>query len=70
MMDTRLINQVIVWERILEIETEKQKNLHPKAQAFSSINSEPRLNVNKSIFSRIFKFSQDRKFSSHSSEPA
>jgi hypothetical protein len=69
-MDTRLINQVVVWERILEMENEKQKNIHPKAQAYSSIASDPRIKEKKSIVSQILKFGHKSNFASHSLEPA
>ena len=70
MFETRLINQVVVWERILESENEKKNNLHPKAQSYSPGASESRVKGNNSIVTRIFKLGQTRNFSTHSSEPA
>ena len=70
MIDTRLINQVLVWERRIEIENEKQKNLHPHAYAGLPTAPEPCQKAQKSIFARIFRHSLGHNLTIHSAEPA
>ncbi len=66
MMETRLICQVVEWERIIELDNEKQKNLHPKAHPSYQTTSEPRRNEHKSSLGRLFKLIRRFDFSMHS----
>lgn len=69
-METRLINQVVVWERILEMENEKQKNLRPKAPAYTTAASGPCRKEHKSSLSKFMKLALFHNNTSHSSELA
>ncbi len=68
-MDTRLINQVIEWERILDIEDEKRKNHQPEPYADYAAGPELHLVERKSIFKWILKFHIDFNISFRSPEP-
>ncbi len=70
MMDTRLICQVVEWERIIELENEKQKNNRPNTHTCYQITSEPHRNDRQSSLGRLFKLIRHFDLSLHSSEPA
>ncbi len=71
MMDTRLIYQVVEWDRRLEIENEKQKNLRPGTYVgFTSKNTGPEVKERRSFFARIFRHGTGHNITIHSAEPA
>jgi len=70
MCDTRLINQVLVWERRIEIENENHKNHRPENNEHLPIALEPCRKEHKSILARVLTLSLNRNYSIHASEPA
>ena len=70
MFDTRLICQVVDWERRIEIENEKQKNHWPETSGFFAKGYDLLRTAHKSIVGRFNKLSKDRIVSVHSSQPA
>jgi hypothetical protein len=70
MIDTRLIYQVVEWDRRIEMENEKQKNLRPKPNADFTTVHEPGQKQQPSILVRIFRQCIGQKIAAHSAEPA
>lgn len=55
MFQTQLINAVVQWERRLQIEEEKQKNLKGESYKEFTVTPQPCQKERKPIFARIFK---------------
>ena len=54
MFDTRLIHQVLEWERRLEIENEKRKSHHPNMDTRYPTRPQACRKEHRSVFARIF----------------
>jgi len=68
-MNTRMICQVVEWERRLEIENEKLNNHLPEKRNYFELGIALSQKVYQSIHSRFFRFDQNSHISIHSSEP-
>jgi len=55
MFDNNLINQVVSWERRLQIEAERHKNLRGEPYVDEFTAPQPRLKERQSFFARVFK---------------
>jgi hypothetical protein len=70
MFDTRLIYQVVDWERRIEIENDKHKI--PRPATITAWPAQPKSyrGERESIFTRIFNLNRDRRLTARSTEPA
>ncbi len=70
MFDTRLIYQVVDWERRLEIENEKRKKPRPEPWLDFTAPAEPARQERESIFARLLRLGRSRRLAIRSVEPA
>jgi len=69
MFDARLINQVVEWERRMEIENRDQKNHRPEAYEYYPIALEPCIKEPKFKLVRMLKLVRDHYNFPHLPEP-
>jgi len=69
MFDTRLIYQVVEWERRIEIENEKRRRPRPDSSADFTTNTEVTHQERESIFAWVLRFGRGRRLVARSVEP-
>jgi len=69
MFDTRLIYQVVDWERRIEIENDIHRIPRPATMTGLPAHPEPYREERASIFTRIFNLNRDRRLTARSTEP-